>query len=213
MYVNQLPARPPGSILHLQKLFQAVEEARGLLAEGAAAGRAQSLQQAGTRQLLPAQQAKQQAAHQQQPVKVPQYPAPVKDDMGKNAKQLLKWLKAAAVDPEVGHADPAAAPSTSTSVASLLMTAIPGTAPAITGYRVVERGSSYLCRCRPAAISIFDHCSMLIPSSAGLKTNLAPCSSATVGPALHNACPALVFLCRVPTTSSTTRLASVCFML
>lgn len=104
----QLTARPPGSILHMQKLFQAVEEARGLLAEGAAAGRAQSaLQQAGTRQpqrqLLPAPEAKQQAAHQQQPVQVPQYPAPVKDDMGKNAKQLLKWLKAAAVDPEVGQ--------------------------------------------------------------------------------------------------------------
>jgi hypothetical protein len=107
----------------LQKLFQAVEEARGLLAQGAAA--AASKQHTLRRQPLkrlpgPEQQQQQQQAHRPQQqqrgvqarkqqqqqqaaaaVRVPPYPPPVREDMGRSTKLWLKWLKAAAADPEV----------------------------------------------------------------------------------------------------------------
>jgi hypothetical protein len=116
----------PCAICVLQKLFQAVEEARALLAEAAAAAarrqRRKELcaaasstaqrphrRQGRQRSQAPEQQQKKKQQQQTkkpgtpvQPVQVPAYPPPVREDMGRNAKQLLKWLKAAATDPEVG---------------------------------------------------------------------------------------------------------------
>lgn len=66
--------------LSAQKLFQAVEEARSLAHEGPGAG------------------AGQQEAMQQQLIA---YPPPVRDDFKKTSRQLLQWLKAAALDPLV----------------------------------------------------------------------------------------------------------------
>jgi hypothetical protein len=114
--------------LHLQKLFQAVEEARALLAEGAAAASLQrhkqlalpadaqpSQQRTSRRQRSQApdnQQLQQQKRQQQQQpskpaqqvpaVPVP-YPPPIREDVGKSSKHLLKWLKAAAAGPMVRH--------------------------------------------------------------------------------------------------------------
>jgi hypothetical protein len=116
-------ARPcAANALKLQKLFQAVEEARGLLAEAAAAAsrsqrgkqlcatasntsqrprRRQRKQPPQTPEQQKQKQKREVSAQPQPPVQVPAYPPPVRDDMGRNAKQLLKWLKAAAADPEV----------------------------------------------------------------------------------------------------------------
>jgi hypothetical protein len=107
----------------VQKLFQAVEEARALLAEGAAAASRQQRKQlalaakAGQpavpqqqqrpqrrqRSQTPDHQQQQQASKPEQDaaVQVPAYPPPVREDMGRSSKQLLKWLKAAAADPMV----------------------------------------------------------------------------------------------------------------
>lgn len=118
----------PVAALCLQKLFQAVEEARALLAEGAAAASRQQRkrlalaskagQQAGPQQQRPQRRQRSQTPDRQQQqqqqqgagkpeqdaagtVQVPAYPPPVREDMGRSSKQLLKWLKAAAADPMV----------------------------------------------------------------------------------------------------------------
>jgi hypothetical protein len=110
--------------LHLQKLFQAVEEARALLAEGTSATSrhkeaalpafAQPSQQRTSRRQrsqTPENQQVQQQQQQQPPSKPAQqvpavpvpYPPPIREDVGKSSKHLLKWLKAAAADPMVRH--------------------------------------------------------------------------------------------------------------
>lgn len=119
----------PAVVLCLQKLFQAVEEARALLAEGAAAASRQQRkrlalaskagqQAAGPQQQRPQRRQRSQTPDRQQQqqqqqgagkpeqddagtVQVPAYPPPVREDMGRSSKQLLKWLKAAAADPMV----------------------------------------------------------------------------------------------------------------
>jgi hypothetical protein len=97
-----------------QKLFQAVEEARALLAEGAAcelmhqqrAHAAQARAAAGSsratrRQQQLVQQQEAAAAAAKRDLALLTYPPPLRDDVGKSNKLLLKWLRGAAVDPEV----------------------------------------------------------------------------------------------------------------
>lgn len=104
----------------LQKLFQAVEEARALLAEGAAyevykQQQEQAKQQkdaagtpAGTsratrrqQQLVQQQEQERAMAKAKAGEQMLQYPPPVREDLSRHPKLLLKWLKAAAVEPEV----------------------------------------------------------------------------------------------------------------
>jgi hypothetical protein len=102
---------------HLQKLFQAVEEARALLVEGAAYQQRKQLTAAAAAAADDTQQHTQRPQRSQKPVQqqqkqpgseaqqaVPAYPPPVREDMSRSSKQLLKWLKAAAADPQVSNA-------------------------------------------------------------------------------------------------------------
>jgi hypothetical protein len=93
-----------------QKLFQAVEEARALLAEGAAfkilqkhqeEARAAGGSRATRRAQQRAQETEQAAEAARRDLQLLTYPPPVREDFGKNSKLLLKWLRGAAVEPEV----------------------------------------------------------------------------------------------------------------
>jgi hypothetical protein len=99
---------PPAALLLLQRLMQAVEEGRALLLDSSlwqpVSPRQLALQQAAGKVLQGGDKdagSSQQPQQQPQPVLLP-YPAPLPDDAAKrSSKQLLKWLQAAALAPEV----------------------------------------------------------------------------------------------------------------